>query len=213
MTPEPRRPDFLQDAQSRRESVRHTRTVELAEPCSTTPPGDLHVPRKRKLNTLNVSRSHLASRLQCGFDRGKRWFWDRVPFTHVAVDPPRVRDIRMYTLLPAASGSIGGWAKVLDHAASMNFNMIHLLPVTRLSDSGSPYAAGDLFSIDPSYLDPEKKADGLGQFEDFVEGARRKGIGLCIDLSQCRCPALRSNKPNRRSVCLPARRTFAAWIC
>ncbi len=115
-------------------------------------------------------------------DNGKTWFWDRVPFTKVIVDPAKTRDIRMYTLIPTASGTIKNWITALDHIKNLGFNMVHLLPVTSLDQSESPYAAFDLFSIDESYLDPADTRDGLEQFEDFVKVAHEKGLGLCMDL-------------------------------
>lgn len=121
-------------------------------------------------------------KVKYSLDNGKHWFWDRVPLTHVLVDPPRINDIRMYTLLPTVSGRLSDWNDALTNIHKMHFNMIHLLPVTALSDSGSPYSAEDYFSIDPTYLDEDEKADGLTQFEGFVESAKKLGIGLCFDL-------------------------------
>lgn len=115
-------------------------------------------------------------------DNGKTWFWDRVPFTKVVVDPAPSRDIRMYTLIPTASGTMTDWRKNLDHISRLGFNMVHLLPVTALDESESPYAASDLFSIDVSYIDPKIKRDGLEQFEDFVRDARAKNLRICVDL-------------------------------
>jgi hypothetical protein len=131
-------------------------------------------------------------------DGGKTWFWDRMPFTKVIVDPDGAKDIRMYTLIPNVSGHIGDWIDTLDHIRDLGFNMVHLLPVTKMDLSESPYAAEDLFSIDPSFLDPADSRGGLDQFEDFVRAAREKGIRLCLDLvlnhvgisslMACRCP-------------------------
>jgi hypothetical protein len=115
-------------------------------------------------------------------DGGKTWFWDRMPFTKVIVDPEGAKDIRMYTLIPNVSGHIGDWIGTLDHIRDLGFNMVHLLPVTKMDLSESPYAAEDLFSIDPSFLDPADARGGLDQFEDFVRAAREKGIRLCLDL-------------------------------
>jgi len=115
-------------------------------------------------------------------DNGKTWYWDRSPFSKVIVDPACARDIRMYTLIPNVSGHIGDWIGALDHIRDLGFNTVHLLPVTTMGSSESPYAAEDLFSIDPSFLNPLDSREGLDQFEDFVRAAREKGIKLCIDL-------------------------------
>jgi hypothetical protein len=115
-------------------------------------------------------------------DGGKTWFWDRIPFSKVIVDPAAAKDIRMYTLIPNVSGHIGDWTHVLDHIRDLGFNTVHLLPVTKMDFSESPYAAEDLFSIDPTFLNPADSRGGLDQFEDFVRAAREKGIRLCLDL-------------------------------
>ncbi len=115
-------------------------------------------------------------------DGGHTWYLDRGPFTKVIVDPAGVKDIRMYTFIPSVSGHIGDWIVALDHIRDLGFNTVHLLPVTKMDVSESPYAAADLFSIDPSFLDPADSRDGLDQFESFVHAAHDKGIRLCIDL-------------------------------
>ena len=115
-------------------------------------------------------------------DSGQTWYLDRGPFTKVIVDPAGAKDIRMYTLIPNVSGHIGDWIDALDHIRDLGFNTVHLLPVTTMDVSESPYAAADLFSIDPSFLDPSDSRDGLEQFESFVHAAREKGIRLCMDL-------------------------------
>ena len=115
-------------------------------------------------------------------DNGKTWYWDGFPVTKVIVDPEETKDIRMYTLIPNVSGHMGDWIQALDHIQDLGFNTVHLLPVTKMDFSKSPYAADDLFSVDPSFLDPSDAREGLDQFEDFVSVAREKGIKLCIDL-------------------------------
>jgi hypothetical protein len=115
-------------------------------------------------------------------DNGQTWYWDRIPFSKVIVDPAGAKDIRMYTLIPNVSGHMGDWVRSLDHIRDLGFNMVHLLPVTKMDASESPYAADDFFGIDPSFLDPDDSRDGLDQFEDFVQAAREKGIRLCLDL-------------------------------
>ncbi|MBL8027379.1 MAG: hypothetical protein JNL74_13245 [Fibrobacteres bacterium] len=115
-------------------------------------------------------------------DNGKSWFWDRVPFTKVIVDPAGAKDIRMYTLLPTATGNITAWKRELTHIKNLGFNMIHLLPITAMDESESPYAAADLFDVDHSFRDAADKRGALEQFEDFVEVAKENGIRLCMDL-------------------------------
>ena len=37
----------------------------------------------------------------------------QVPDAYVLVDPPQVEHLRMYTLIPSVSGTIGDWSKEL----------------------------------------------------------------------------------------------------
>jgi hypothetical protein len=120
-------------------------------------------------------------KVKYSLDDGKTWYWDRVPFCHVIVDPAVLKDIRMYTLIPPVSGTISDWIELLPHIAGLGFNAIHLLPMTSLDISESPYSAYDLFSIDAAY-NGNKNYHGFADFEKFVEKARELGIRLCFDL-------------------------------
>jgi hypothetical protein len=64
----------------------------------------------------------------------------------------------------------------------MGFDAVHLLPLTTLDASQSPYSAKDLFSIDSIYLDPDSSLTGLQQLETFVDAAKNLNIRLCFDL-------------------------------
>lgn len=120
-------------------------------------------------------------KIKYSFDAGNTWCWDRVPFTHVIVDPKGMPDVRMYTLIPRISGKIADWIELLPHIAGLGFNAVHILPITTLDLSASPYAAHDLFSIESNYLNPEDLT-GFGDFERFIEKAKELGIRLCFDL-------------------------------
>ena len=87
----------------------------------------------------------------------------------------------MYTLIPAVSGTISDWIDMLPHIAGLGFNAIHILPMTSLDVSESPYSAYDLFSIDSAY-NGHNNRDGFTLFEKFVEKAQELGIRLCFDL-------------------------------
>jgi len=111
-----------------------------------------------------------------------QWHQDHVPYCYIMVDPKRLQGLRMYTLIPLASGSMRKWKELLPAIASMGFNTVHLLPITRMGKSESPYAAYDLFAVDPRYLDPEDPRDGHAQLVDFVEALKRNKLALCVDL-------------------------------
>ena len=120
-------------------------------------------------------------KLKYSLDDGKTWYWDRVPFSHVIVDPEALKDIRMYTMIMPVSGTISDWIELLPHIAGLGFNAVHLLPITSLDISESPYSAHDLFSIDNAYSGKENGC-GFADFEKFVEKAKELGIRLCIDI-------------------------------
>lgn len=115
-------------------------------------------------------------------DGGSTWLRDPVPDAWVLVDPPQVDGMRLYSMIPSISGSIADWANDLERIKAMGFNTVHLLPLTMLDASQSPYSAHDLFSIDPSYVANGVSCDSLCQLEKFVEKARELQIALCFDL-------------------------------
>jgi hypothetical protein len=121
-------------------------------------------------------------RIKYSFDGGDQWCWDRVPHSYVMVDPPSLRTVRLYTLIPSASGTISDWKRLLPDIATMGFDALHLLPVSQMGFSDSPYAASNLFDVDARYRDLSDPRSTLDQFEDFVETCRRHGLRLCLDL-------------------------------
>ncbi|MEI8120518.1 MAG: alpha-amylase family glycosyl hydrolase [bacterium] len=121
-------------------------------------------------------------RIKYSLDGGDQWFWDRVPHSYVMVDPPSMRLVRLYTLIPNASGTITDWKRLLPGIRGMGFDTLHLLPVSQMGFSNSPYAAANLFDVDPRYRDPSDLRSPLEQFEDFVECCRAHGLRLCLDL-------------------------------
>jgi hypothetical protein len=121
-------------------------------------------------------------RIKYSLDGGDHWFWDRVPHSFVMVDPPSIRTVRLYTLIPSASGTISDWKRLIPGILAMGFDSIHLLPITQMGFSDSPYAANDLFDVDSRYRDPADPRSTLTQFEEFVQCCRDQGIRLCLDL-------------------------------
>jgi hypothetical protein len=115
-------------------------------------------------------------------DNGLTWLRDAVPDAWILIDPPQVDSLRVYTLIPAVSGTVADWKADLNRIGDMGFNAIHLLPITTMDTSQSPYSAKDLFDIDHSYLMTGSRLDGLAQLEDFIAEAKRLGIRLIFDL-------------------------------
>jgi hypothetical protein len=115
-------------------------------------------------------------------DGGAAWLRDNVRDAWILVDPQQVDALRMYTMLPTVSGTVADWIAGLPRIRDMGFNAIHHLPITSLDTSESPYAAGDLFSIDRGYLIEGSHLDGLTQFEEYIAAAKALDIRLCFDL-------------------------------
>lgn len=121
-------------------------------------------------------------RAEFSLDEGVTWIRDTVADAWVLVDPIQIDGLRLYTLIPNVSGTISDWISELNRIHAMGFNAVHLLPLTTLDTSESPYSARDLFQVDPRYLDPHSPMSGLSQLEAFVEAAKKLNIKLCFDL-------------------------------
>ncbi len=133
--------------------------------------------------TLAIPRCGLYRfRIKYSLDGGDQWFWDRVPHSYVMVDPSSMRLVRLYSLIPSASGTITDWKQLLPGIKAMGFDTIHLLPISQMGYSNSPYAAANLFDVDARYRDPADSRSTLKQFEAFVEECRTLGLRLCLDL-------------------------------
>ncbi len=145
-------------------------------------PMDKIAPGRYKLDYSFNKCGLFEFKIKYSFDSGKTWFWDAGPVRRVLVDPPNMKSLRIYTLIPTASGTISEWKKLLPVIRSDGFNAVHLLPVTRMGSSESPYSSVNLFEIDPSFMDPSDPADGISQFESFVEEAKNNGIKLFLDI-------------------------------
>jgi hypothetical protein len=121
-------------------------------------------------------------KIKYSLNQGKTWCLDNVPHSSLMVDSVGVKNLRMYTFIPTVSGPIGHWVLELERIKRLGFNAVHLLPVTLLDNSESPYSAADLFNLDRSYANPKDTRPLLDQFEAFVEKAKTLGIKLCLDI-------------------------------
>lgn len=124
-------------------------------------------------------------RAEFSVDGGTSWLHDTVPDAWLMVDPKQVDGMRLYTLIPGVSGSMADWTKELPKIRAMGFDTVHLLPLTVLDTSRSPYSARNLFDVEPAYRDragDADRVDGLTQLEAFVAAAAKLGVRLCFDL-------------------------------
>jgi len=121
-------------------------------------------------------------RVEFSADKGKTWTKENVPDTIVFIDPPQVDALRIYTMVPLASGTITEWKSDLQRIKDLGFNAIHLLPLTMLDDSESPYSAKDLFEIDHAYADIKTNLSGHSQLGLFIEEAKKLELRICFDI-------------------------------
>ncbi len=108
--------------------------------------------------------------------QGHDAFWEPGDYHRLLVDPDFMHNLRMYTLIPTVSGTIADWTAKLDEISDLGFNAVHILPFTAMGPSQSPYAAADLFKLDPGYRGDE------ADFELFAQKAADNGIRICFDI-------------------------------
>lgn len=121
-------------------------------------------------------------RAEFSLDGGETWVPDTVPDAWILIDPPLVDGLRVYVMIPNVSGTVADWIADLKRISDMGFNAVHLLPITTMDRSESPFAASNLFEIDAGYLPGGSPHDGLAQFEEYVAAAAALTIRLCFDL-------------------------------
>jgi hypothetical protein len=100
-------------------------------------------------------------------------YWDPAGYRRVLIDPPVINKLRLYSYIP--NGDFNNWINDLDGIESMGFNGIHLLPLTQMGYTRSPYAAKNLFKIDPAWGDPK-------DFDRFIKECEKRKIALCVDV-------------------------------
>lgn len=111
------------------------------------------------------------------------WVYDSTPYAYFLVDPAHTMYVRSYTFYPGSNGTIReGWIPSLPRIAELGYNTIHLLPVTKMGPSQSPYAASDVFQIDPAYSNAQDPDGRMDEFREFVEACKTNDIRLCVDL-------------------------------
>lgn len=110
------------------------------------------------------------------------YYWDHLPYTKLSVELQEFHNISVYTYAPNVSGKISDWVKDFEKISKLGFNAIHLLPITEQDTSQSPYAAKELFHIDPYYFDADKKNPEQHFIDLLVNSSKKYSIKLCLDL-------------------------------
>ena len=134
-------------------------------------------------------------------DRSRATRYDRV--LGVIVDPERARFSAWYEMFPRSAGSdparsatFAEAAERLPYVASMGFDVLYLPPIhpigrsfrkgpnnsleSQPGDPGSPWAIG---SSDGGHTAVEPGLGTIGDFDRFVEAARRHGLEIALDLA------------------------------
>lgn len=137
------------------------------------------IPLKKNGNMFEVSLSLPCrhSDFIISAKNGETIYWEPEEHHKILSDPPSAEGLKLYTLIPNASGTAAEWSRKLYEIKDMGFNAVHLLPITESGPSESPYSVKNFFKIDPSY-EKEKK-----EFENFVKTAQALGIGLYFDIA------------------------------
>ncbi|MBT3276048.1 MAG: hypothetical protein HN368_23070, partial [Spirochaetales bacterium] len=131
--------------------------------------------------TIDVS-GLLRAKAKFRFPDGP-WIYDSSPYAYFLVDPAATMEVRSYTFYPGSNGTIReGWIPSIRRIAQLGYNTIHLLPVTKMGPSQSPYSAADLFQIDPAYSHAQNPEDRMDEFREFVAECIKHGVRICIDL-------------------------------
>ncbi len=98
-------------------------------------------------------------------------------------------DDKGYHVIPP-SGTFRDLIKELDHIMDdMGFRILQLLPIhptpttyARMGRFGSPYAALDFFSVNPSLAEFDKQATPLDQFIELIDEVHRRKGEIFIDI-------------------------------
>lgn len=131
-----------------------------------------------RIDTAHCGRVHFILKV---IDESGKVFLDQSDQAYLLIDPARMKNLRMYTLIPAQSGHLGDWMNWLDHIKGLGFNAVHLLPITKMGKSKSPYSAKSLTQIDPAFGIPGDERSLYEQFEAFISKARALDILVCLD--------------------------------
>lgn len=118
---------------------------------------------------------------RCKYKYQGEWYLDNTPYSYIQVIPSHCRSIRLYSII-TSHGTFRDWFQDLERIQKMGFNHIHLLPLTQLGHSGSPYAASTLTKLDKGHQAKEWKGEAEQQLETLTQRAIQLKLGLCFDL-------------------------------
>jgi glycogen debranching enzyme len=97
-------------------------------------------------------------------------------------------DAAGYHVIPP-SGTFRDVIRKLDEIAALRVRILQLLPVhpvpttfARMGRFGSPFAAGDYYTVDPALAEFDKHTPPMGQFRELVDAAHARGMRLFLDM-------------------------------
>ena len=97
----------------------------------------------------------------------------------------RVHDVRMgprvYNLFPTLAGPIARWPAHFDRIAAMGFDWVYVNPIHATGGSGSLYAVGDYYRLNP-LLRGDDARDDDDLVRDATHRADASGLSIMLDL-------------------------------
>jgi starch synthase (maltosyl-transferring) len=88
----------------------------------------------------------------------------------------------IYNLFPRLTGTMSDWLPHASRAAEMGFNWLYINSILFPGFSGSLYAVKHHYRINPQFLPPHSKTDGLGMLAHTLRGFRKLGLWPMMDL-------------------------------
>jgi glycosidase len=126
------------------------------------------------LNIVNPTSGYF--RILIKADVEGEYYSDAFEATSVVAQPSGIDLVRMYSLIPLACGKFKFWEAKIKEIQAMGFDCIHLLPLTEMGSSQSPYSSTNLMNVDPLYVDKQI------EFEYLLKEIINIDMRLCFDL-------------------------------
>ena len=153
--------------------------------------GRQHWPEGNNIGlSVHPNACRTANTIYCAFPRMFGLAKNRRETASMDHDPRITSlDDQGYTVIPP-SGTLRDLKAELPHIfETLDCRILHLLPVNptpttyaRMGRFGSPYACGDLTSIDPALVEFDKRTTGVEQFRELARGVHSHGGQLFLDL-------------------------------
>ena len=88
----------------------------------------------------------------------------------------------IYNLFPRLTGSMSDWLAHASRAAEMGFNWLYINSILYPGFSGSLYAIKHHYRINPQFLPPHTRTNGLAMLAQTLRGSKELGLWPMMDL-------------------------------